>query len=542
MVAELSRYQDERINWDDVERFTPEMYELYSKAPIWELDGLAGKGAYYDYWCRFVQSLVISSKSVIGRWQNGGKEAAKALEVYSASGATPTYGFLDAMSSEPLPLAISQVHEKVALLSSNPPKPQAIGQQESQKAYVSALNSLMEMVLEANNYELLVSKGFYDIQFWNTCIFKWRVDQFDPGIFAEPGKIVLERCCPDEIFFDPECRELHFDYMDYIVQKHQCEIGDIQLQYPFAGAQISADVEEIIADSSVTSRNNGDYIQSPVPKLARDSASRRQKITVLECYFKDSRLKFEPKINVGSKKEYKDRFALDEDGFIIGDWVKRYPNGRLLVVTGNTVLKDVANPYPHGQFPYVFAQGMPSSVPFTQGNAQRIMTVTRKFNNTIADVHRYYQSEIPRPMHADSGAVLDPNLAQNVPNDPTYIIELAPGKQLMRPPAVDIPPAVFTYLNLLQNLTDMTSGSSSVMRGQLADGAQLSAEAMGQLQQFASSRLALEARFFNTAIKQLGYQLMWILRATVKSSISMSVTLPTGETEKIDWKSDRVVF
>lgn len=48
---------------------------------------------------------------------------------------------------------------------------------------------------------------------------------------------------------------------------------------------------------------------------------------------------------------------VDQEGYIIGDWVKRYPTGRQLVVTSASVLKDIPNPYPHGKMPFVFAQG-----------------------------------------------------------------------------------------------------------------------------------------------------------------------------------------
>lgn len=532
----------ERINWDEIRRFTPELYYLYSTAPQWEIDSpvFTCEADYHGYWTRLAQELAQQSKEVIGKWQQRGKEAATAVE--RAQSSASVFDFQSAMAEEPLPIAKSQIHEKVALLASNPPQPITLPQQEGQTQYVAALNQLMQMVFDDNNWPLMTAQGHYDIRFWNACCYKWTVDPFQPGPFGQNGKIILEKPATEDIFFDPKARFLDWRYMDYVIQRHVMEIGEIMDQYPLSGALVSAEADEVISDTSVGSRNNEDYIQSPQPKLARGGASRRQKITIFELWIKDSRTEFRPKIRKADAPNYADRFVLDDDGYIIGDWVKRYPGGRMLIVTGNAVLKDLSNPYPHDQFPFVWPIGEPSIMPYAEGDAMAVMTVTRKINNMLAAIHRYYQSEVTRPMHAEAGWSMDPNLAQNVPNDPTFIVEHAPGKALVRPAAMDIPPLVLEYVGMLQGLLDLTSGSSGVMRGQISDGAQLSAEALGALQNFASSRLALSATMFNSAIRQLGYQLMWILRGTIKQKIKVTVTLPDGTTQPIDWQSDYEVF
>lgn len=200
-----------------------------------------------------------------------------------------------ALAAEPLPIALAMVQEKVALLAANPPYPQAERLQESQAQQVAALNELMDMTLEANNYKKFAAECIYDIQFWNAAIFRWNVDMFQPGLFGEPGKVTLDKCSIEDIYWDPMCKTLSPECMDYIIQKHMLEIGEIQAQYPLAGIIVPPEGSDLISDSSVTSRNNEDYIQSPQPKLARDAASGRQKITVLEMWIKDSRMKFEPK-------------------------------------------------------------------------------------------------------------------------------------------------------------------------------------------------------------------------------------------------------
>jgi hypothetical protein len=533
----------ERRDWEKIEKFTPELYWQYTTAPFWEVDSIQfnNENDYIAYYCTLAKELMTYSKAYIGRWQQRGKQCARAVEM-AQNPTTPIFDYSSALAYEPLPLAVSQIQEKVALLSNNPGRPEVQPQQEGQFQYTAALNQLIDMVLEANNYDIKYSKAVYDIRFWAASCWKLSVDPNKRGLFGDYGNICLEKLEWENIFPDPACEELHWDYMDYIIQKHTWEIGDIREKYPFASININVVDDEIISDTSVSARNNEDYIQSPQPKLARDNAAKRQKITGLELWLKDSRTHFVPLVKDENAKDFKDRFKLDKEGFIMGSWKKRYPSGRLIICTNSSVLKDVPNPNAHGEAPFIFPLGLPSSRPYCEGEANRMTIVTRKYNDIAANVHRYLQSEIPRPMHRDSGAILNPDIADQVPNDPSYIIDLAPGKHLDRRPAQDIPPSTAPYLGSLQNILDMTSGSSGIMRGNISDGQQLSAEGLSKLQDYASSRLVAETRSMNAAVKQLGRQLMWLLRQWVKEDITLTVKLPDGKDKQIDWKSDRKTF
>lgn len=529
------------IDWSQVKRFTPSLYKRYSEAKIYELDGFGSWGSYNAYWAQLAQTLMQSSKAKIGPWQLCGLQAAKSVET-NQSASIPIFDMDGALASEPLPIALAMIQEKVARLATNPAYPQIERQQEEQQQQVAALNALMNMVLAGNNYETTTARGHYDVQFWNAAIFRWNLDPFQPGLFGEPGKLTLEKCAIDDIFWDPACKLLDCDSMDYVIQRHSMEIGEIQAQYPLSAAIVPPEATDMISDTSATARNNDDYIQSPQPKLARDTSAGRQKITVLELWIKDSQMKFEPMVLDSTSPYYENRYQTDRDGYIIGKWVKRYPTGRQVVTTSASVLKDLANPYPHGQFPFIFAQGMPSSTTCAPGNAMRILVVTRKMNAIIRDLMAYFQSEIKRPMYATPGAILNPEMAQNVPNDPTYVLEIERNGRLERRPAVDVPGSVYTLLQMLQQFLDMVSGSGGLMRGILEESDQLSVQAMAQAEQYESSRLALEAKFFRVASVQIFYQLMWFVRALVRSKIKLQLKLPTGEQMTVDWKSDREVF
>jgi hypothetical protein len=532
--------QADFIDWDEVDNFTPEIYDTYVNAPMYEIDGLRSPEAGHAYWWETSKQCAQSSRNKIGKWQKEGKSA---IETNEQSMLDPSFGVFDlssAIAGQGIPFASAQIDERVALLSINPPQPTVVALQEKQIPYVNAINTLMRMELEANNYETLVYGCHYDNEFFNAAIIKTTVNRFERGPYGQMGRIVIEQVDPGSVFWDPLAKKLHWNHMDFIVQIHEMEIGEIRRQYPFTSKGINPEFNDIFAASN----KSQDYIQSPVPKLARSTATSRKKLHVCELWIKDSRLKFQPKISDLKPKsgKYEDRFMLDEDGYIIGDWVPRYPDGRLLISCCGRVLKDVANPLAHGQAPFIFIQSAPRREPATLGNAPKIMTITRKMNDVIRRVHRYLQTEIIRPHLMSTGALALPEQADRIPDQADDVIELVQGGRWERPQPSDIPASTMPYLSSLQNALDLVSGSSAVMRGQISDGAQMSAEALSALQQYASSRLALTASHFNVGIKQLGYQLMWLIRQHYDEEIDIPVTMPDGSTTPYSWKSDRTIF
>lgn len=535
-------FSNDIVDWELVDRFTPEEYELYINAPKWEIDSnqFNSEDDYNQYWFNTTKSFIQASKAKIGKWQKAARSAIDTIEKL-VEGTAGVFDAASALAAQPIPFASAQIDERVALLSINPAMPQIVSMQESQLPYVNALNTIMTMELEANNYETIVYGCFYDNEFYNCSIIKTTVNQFERGPYGQMGRVCIEQIEPDTVFWDPLAKKLHWNSMDYVIQLHEMEIGEIRKQWPLTSRGINPEMNDLLT-GSVVDMHSEDYLESPVPKLGREQAMHRQKIQVAELWLKDSRLKFEPMKNPKAYIDYMDRFLVDKNGNVRGNFVPRYPNGRLIVTAGGKVLQDVPNPFAHGQAPFVFIPSAPRRTPATLGNANKIMVVTRKLNNIMRHIHAYAQSEIERPMHMDEGALSNPELSDHIPNRSTYAISLAPGKKLDRRPAQDLPGFTFTYLSTLQNALDLIAGSSAVMRGNISDGAQLSAEALSALQQYASSRLALSAKFFNVGIKQLGYQLMWLIRQTYDQKITVAVSMADGSSSTFDWQSDRKVF
>jgi hypothetical protein len=368
------------------------------------------------------------------------------------------------------------------------------------------------------------------------------------GIFGQKGEIRIDKIDPHEMHIDPEAKQLSWDYLGFIVHEIEMEIGQIRERWPITGFELPDEVDSPMFKSLIDQKAQ-DSILSPVPKLAKGPSWKRQKCKVFEAWFKDMRLKFTPLRydrpyidEKGNLQVEKNALKLDEDGNILGDWIPRYPKGRCIVVCEGIILEDMPNRLPHGRCPFIPVKQSPSESLLIPCDATRIVKVAQKQNDILSRLHAYMQSEIERPMHASINAFSNPQYWRRIPNKSDRIIPLNPNAVLLRPPPVEPPQSTFTVLQTYQQLMDLVSGSSAIMRGNIQDGAQLSAEALSSLQNFASSRLALKAKFLANAVKELTFQLMWLIRATYEENIQVQIQLPDGTQSAFSWNSDRTTF
>jgi hypothetical protein len=356
---------------------------------------------------------------------------------------------------------------------------------------------------------------------------------------------MIDSVDPAEIFPDPYARRFNWDHWKYIIQRHEMTIGEIRKLY---GARAFAIPDDMQSDlyTSMDDQRAEDTISSPQPKLAKSMEARRQKLYVYEAWFKDEREKFQP--DRKSNDEEFDALQMDEDpesesfGYVLGKWVPKYPFGRCVVVCESVILEDTPNTLPHGRCPFIPAKFEPSDNPFIPGIATNVMTIANKMNDLISRKHAYAQSEIERPMTMEVGGFPDPNMWNYIPNKSNKLIAVNPGKELTRRMPVETPQFVDLMLQQYQQYLDMASGSSAIMRGNISDGAQISAEALASLQNFASSRLALSAKMFSNAKKELTYQVMWWIRRTYDMKLSFTAMQADGTKRSFDWESDKATF
>lgn len=534
-------------------KFTPELYERYIREPLYIRDGFEDKQGYESYWASVITQWVTQSRAETDKWKSNCRKALQQVEYLID--ASKVYTNIDeGLAKTPLDLGFSQIQEQNALLCSNLAHPMLVAKQESENQYVAAGNEILSAELAMNNYEQVSTDLLYLGQYFNVGYFKTGVDYSQYGPFGQKGKIFLDYVHPDDMFPDPKAKRFNWDCMDFIIQKHEMEIGDIRQLYKVEGFRLSEDAETA-QYTSMQDKHTDDSILSPIPKLAKGPQWKRQKIQVFECWFKDSRLKFVPQTQPTREEVDEDGrtrtiykpVVVDSDGYVVGDWMPGYPNGRCIIVAEQIILEDIQNRLPHGRCPFIPVKFAPSEKPYLVGDATRILAVTDKINNVLGDIHSYGQREIQRPMLIELGALANKQLYKRLPNKAGKMIILNQGAiargALMRMPPVEVPQFAWMLIEKYQQMLDMISGSSSMMKG-VSDSTQLSAEAIDKLQTSsgASRRVAMKARYFAAAAKEVGYHFFWLIRRTYDEKIKFQVTMPDMSVADFDWESDKAVF
>ena len=534
-------------------KFTPDKYNQYLREPLWLLDGFDDKESYESYWCNTIAQWLTQSKSKTDKWKSTCRQALQQVEYMED--ASKVYTNIDeGIARRPIDLGFSQIQEQNALLTSNLAKPILVAQQESENQYVAAGNQIMEAELSMNNYEQISTDLLYLAQYFNVGYFKTGVDYAEYGPYGQKGKVYVDYIHPDDMFPDPRAKRFSWNCMRFIIQQHEMEIGDIRQLYPVEGFRISDDAEtaqySVMADTK-----SQDSILSPIPKLAKGPEWKRQKIKVHEAWFKDSRLKFVPQTEptresvdeLGQvKTEYKP-LVLDDDGFVVGDWKPAYPAGRCIITAERVILEDMQNRLPHGSCPYVPVKFAPSENPYIAGDATRIMNIVDKINFVMAEIMSYAGKEIQRPMLIELGCLANKQLYKKLPNKAGKMIIVNQGaiarNALMRMDPIEIPQFTWLLLDHLMQMLDMVAGSSSMMKG-VSDSTQLSAEAIDKLsaQSGASRRVAMKAKYFATAAKEVGRQIFWLIRRTYDEKDQVQTVLPDGSHASFDWESDKATF
>lgn len=531
-------------------KFTPDTYAEYLRTPRHIIDGFDTRTEYENYWSGTIAQWLSTSKNHTSKWKATCRKALQMVE-YNEDASAAYTNIDQALAYSPIPIAYASIQEQTALLSTNIASPIMVSQEESENQYVAASNAILDCELTENNWEQLANDVFYTGQFYNLAYLKTLIDYNQYGPYGQKGKICIECVHPDDMYPDPKAKKFSWEYMDFIIQEHSMEIGDIRRKYPVQGFRI-ADDAETAQYTSMQDQKSEDTILSPIPKLAKGPSWSRQRIKVYECWFKDSILKFVPQTKptreetdeLGNVKTIYKPLVTDEDGYVVGDWLPAYPAGRCIVASERILLEDMANRLPHGKAPFIPIKFAPTENPYVAGDATRIMVVVDKINHLLGELHAYAGSEIQRSMIVEMGALANKENYKRIPNKSNKAILVNPGRigHIMRMPPTEVPQFVWTLLQMYQSLLDMVAGSSAIMRGQISDGAQMSAEAMSALQSQASSRVTMKAKYFMASVKELGRQMLWLARRTYDENVKVQVTLPDGSTTSFDWESDKAVF
>lgn len=549
-------------------RFTLEQYQAYENLPQWALDNedWESEDEYHSYWSTTIRNWAKAYRDefqpLVDEWQ-------KAIEYVEQM---PTRASFDifvpevAIAQERIPFAICAVRQQTSMLFSNYPQPKFVAPSQNYDQYAAALNQMLVMELKANSFNALSFDLGVDVAYAGWGVLKTYVDPDQEGPFGKEGKIVIQKMDPAKVYVDPKAKRLKWDDLGYVIVDDDFDLGTARKMFPGGAHKISDDMRS----TSQVPKNDGMFghnLMSPVPNPIEGNATLRNTVNIMECWFKDDRLKFvanEVAVTNHQFDEVDDEFGgstmidnpdydpekpdvymapeVDEDGYVVGNWVPAYPDGRCIIVAaGKKVIEDFANPYWHKQAPFVFFRGAPSRRLFGVGDLTNIVKIDKKLNDILNRVHIMCQQEIERPMLADNRAFRPPRTIYKLSGQASAVLIIQQGSQFARMQPTEIPQFPWVYLARLDQALDMVMCVSGVQRGQLSEGSQLSAEAVSNLQGMAASMLKMKTELVAEGMKDLGYQMQWLQRQTYDEGIQINVSTPDGQQVTVEWNEKEAV-
>lgn len=536
----------------------------YKNLEPWQLDldeegdqRFTSEEEYDEYLIALTDDLVREAKrgykAVRREWARAAARFERSLDKLSTLG-----GASNDPAWSDLPFLYKAILELVAILFDSLPRPQYLSRQSTEDEFVGAINYWSAWELDVAEFDMLMFDVGLDVNLFNLGVLKQTIDGEQSGPFDQDGRIIFKRIEPRAMLFDPYAQSTKWDDNRYIIEVHAEDLATIRKMFPIDGFRVNPDPRYSLPrgdkDSVEEEDDGGGVMDSPANRLGGPfSTGERGRALIRELWLHDESLEFctedewVPELDSDEKPKYDDHgypmgeYKPKEDinGDVIGYYRRRYPNGRLIVTAGDVVLLDIPNPYRHKLPPYTFFRGRPTKKALSVGDASFLLIVEKKMNEIYGRVMRNAMCNIATPLLVDSGAFDAPKKYRNITDDPDLVIQLRPNAQIRHLAAGEIPNFIYPFATFLKSFFDDLMGVQGVMRGQLEQGSQLSAEAMGQLQDQASSRVRMKSRLIESGLKNFGYQLMWNIRQTYPSQKSFVIMDPsTGKPSPLNWNDD----
>ena len=289
------------------------------------------------------------------------------------------------------------------------------------------------------------------------------------------GEVKLIPISPFNFFVDPLATNL--DDAEYVIYATYKNVGEIIKQFP--------DKQEEILKSA--KRPDDEYLM-----YGRnvDMSNVNNVVLYVECYMKDYSV---------------DKEIIEEEGKKYEVSQKKYPNGRRVIIAGDTLLYDGENPYKNGKFPFVVwkCYETPNSF-WGTGEVENIIEPQKyriEILNCIIENAR---------TTANSVWILDKNCGvdyNTITGRPGLVIRKNPGTEVRRESPQPLPAYIQNLPALFAQDIENISGVYDVTRGEKPLGV-TAAAAITALQEQAQGRIKLKVQLLEEALAEIGS--LWI--------------------------------
>lgn len=491
----------------DIERFR-------SDSPQYVFEGCDDESEYQGKVVRLVYDQLHESRQ---KWRDLKKRwhsAVRRLEMMDEAAGKQS------VDSTDLPILPQAIEEQVALMVEALPRPEPKARTSEHERIVGALSYFMEQELDANDFTKVMGKAILNQKQMFLGIVKVLFDKDLPGQYGQDGRIVLRTVDSRYFWPDPLAKGDRFEDSRYWIFAEPEDLASIRQRFPQTGHRVRAESEYCLSrgeDGELDT--SGDY-----------TIGKRERALVIECWLRDDRKHFVPDVDEDGNE------VLDDKGEAIGQWKKRYPHGRLIIVANNVLLFDGPNPFDHGRPPYALFPARISNQVLSWSDVELLIRIEDKINKLHKEMLKNARVNMNSPWITDNNAFKEPRKFRLLTNEPGLVIPKTPGSEVTRMPPAELPQFIFPLISWLRGVFDDVLGVQAVLRGQLEKGAQLSADAVDKLQVSSTSRIRWKQRLMETGIKDLGHLLAWSIRQFYPSNLEVTVNDPrSGEQKVYHW-------
>ncbi len=530
-------------------RLTVEEYIAYLKAPQWVREGCTSYSEYQNQYCQKVREWYEESREAFRQekeiWQLCYERLTNVQKAALGSSAT----LEEAIARASFPIMRNSMLEEISSLYAGQYAPvyKALGKGAQQM--ISLANRYLIIELKLNSWDTLKFELGVDGFVADIWIVKLFTDDDDSGPFGEKERIRIDRINPLNAYPDPKATRWKWSDMSYFIVEQDEEIGVVRRRFQDKAALIDRYLAE--PDDPNKEKWAGSQLMALTgQKKQWQSGQERNRLQVKECWLHDERSVFRG-YEEDYEEEYEDageiktrtkhRVVTDDDGYVIGQWERAYPHGRMIVtVADKVILRDIKNPYWHKDLPFEFCPMGPAANGklFAIGKAAPLLGIERKVNDIETRIHSYAQSETERPMIADVGAL--PTNAQwfRLGTRARQMILVNKGYNIVRPQPVEIPQFLAGYLGRLTQYKNETLGMSGVLKGEIPEGLQMSAQGLQAIQGTAQGRMNMESVYVGDTMKRIGNKMLWLQRETYRKNLQAQCFTPEGEEITVDWNEE----
>lgn len=498
------------------------IHDSEDDVPTWVREGHKSHEDYCEYWALTGNDMYQQAKDKgLPRKRNWPfiEKRLEQLNEKSLSHGNP--------SDRDLALLASSIEKSISLQLEGRPRPYFEPLQVADEQFTAGLNFYKDMVCDSQKFDLKLAHALLNAKKFGIGFLKVTIDTEDPTerVIGQEGKIIIKSIDPRFMWIDP-CASSWEDAA-YIICAEPMDLEEARIRYPEYASKIKPDGASL--------GEADDERQSRLASVAGDYGDRtlgkRDRVTLKEIWMRDNTKHFVPMLDPD------DNPVLDEDGTPLGEYVRTYPNGRVVIIAGDEMVFNQPNPYRHGRFPFIALLDRVSSQVFPTSDCEALIPMEDRLSVLHKDMYKNMRANINAPWKTDTQTFDSADKYDQLSAEEGSVIIMNPGGQVDRMSPQEIPQSAFNLLGWMQSVYNDQSGVSNINQGQIQKGAQLSVDALENLQGASSSNLKMKQQLLEMFLKDFGYILQWNVRELCTSEQTFELNDPSsGQPKTISWK------